>query len=352
MVARHQVLQLVEAGMTYEQAAAKLHIDAGLAYMIATGLPADGSDSLTSGDRDRLGFLAVSTQPLANPEKADRPTGRPSVREWIKQRAHADAQMLAAAAARDARPGKVEGEAESFDVVDVIGRDHNQVNALVQQLSTIPGHKKGGSAAQLRRRQSVVDLISVALSRHEATEQEYLWPAVREALPDGGQRAAEALDQEQRGKDTLAALARVDPDSDEFDELVERLVLRLRKHVAFEDRVLLDLRGAMDGERRAELGRRLRRAERMAPGRPHPHAPKEPAAAVQPAGAPAAALDKVRDTVGHRPARRKGKAGGEAEAKRRQAQEAAAAGAAAAEAAADRATETPTRDPDESAREE
>lgn len=342
MVARHQVLQLVEGGMTYEQAAAKLNIDAGLAYMIATGLPADGSDSLTNAERDRLGFLPTSTQQLANPEKAENPTGKPGVHEWIKQRAHSDAQMLAAAAARTAEPGPIQGEEEDLDVIDVIGHDHNQVKALVEQLSAIPGHKQGGSTAQLQRRQSIVDLISVALSRHEATEQEFLWPAVREALPGGEQRAVAALEQEQQGKDTLAALARLDPDSDEFDELVEKLVLRLRKHVSFEDQVLLELRRAMSEERRGELGRKFRRAEGHAPTRPHPHAPNEPAVAVKAAGAPAAVLDKTRDAVGNRPAQRRGKAKGEAAGKRREAREAAEAGAAAAEAAADRATETPT----------
>ncbi|MHB1582625.1 MAG: hypothetical protein ACYCU7_03690 [Acidimicrobiales bacterium] len=51
----------------------------------------------------------------------------------------------------------------------------------------------------------------------------------------------------------------------------------------------------------------LTRARRHAPTRPHPHAPKSPAVAVKAAGT-AAAMDKMRDAVGERPAERRGRA--------------------------------------------
>ena len=42
---RRDVLTLVETGMAYEDVGRRLGIHPGLAYMIATGLPADGSDA-------------------------------------------------------------------------------------------------------------------------------------------------------------------------------------------------------------------------------------------------------------------------------------------------------------------
>ena len=322
MATRSQVLSLVGAGVSYDEVARRLGIDAGLAYLIATGLPADGSDALRPEDRDRPGFLDGSTQHLANSAEPQNPTQKQHVLDWIKQRAHSDAQMLEAAATRDAAPGDIEDPNDDHDVLDVLTRDHDQVTALLEQLSTIPGHKKGGSEAQVQRRASIVDMVSMALSRHESVEQEYFWPTVRSVLDDGDARADQALEQEQEGKDTLTALGKADPDSEEFDDLVEELVLRARKHVAFEDQVLLGLRDAMSAEERQELGKKMRRAQKMAPTRPHPHAPTAPGAAVKAAGAPAAALDKVRDAAGDRPAKRRGKAEGEEAAKKEQAAEA------------------------------
>jgi hypothetical protein len=205
------------------------------------------------------------------------------------------------------------------DVTTVLTRDHDRVTALLEQLSAIPGHKQGGSEAQIQRRESIVDMVTVELSKHEAVEQEHLWPAVRDVLPDGEARAEQAMHQEQEGKDTLAALGKADPDSDGFDELVELLVLLCRKHVAFEDQVFLALNDAMDDDQRQSLGAKLRRSKVMAPTRPHRHAPKSPGPAVMAAGAPAAVADKVRDVVGSRPAKRKGKASEEAEGKLREA---------------------------------
>ena len=190
----------------------------------------------------------------------------------------------------------------------VLTRDHNQVNAMLEQLETIPGRRKGGTTAQQAQRKSIVDMITVALSRHESAEQEYLWPAVRRELSDGRELAAQALAQEHDGKETLTALGRLAPDTDEFDQLVEQLVLVARRHVAFEDRVFLRLRDAMDESARFRLGRKLRLAEKVAPTRPHPHAPKRPATAVKLAGAAATPLDLLRDAVGDRPAKRKGRA--------------------------------------------
>ncbi|HEU5033124.1 MAG TPA: hemerythrin domain-containing protein [Mycobacteriales bacterium] len=320
MVTQEQVRRLVEGGASYDAAAARLGIDPGLAYLIATGLPADGGDTLTSADRDRPGFRAGSTQHLANPRTPENPTRNESVLSWIKQRAHTDAPLLAAAAERDAEPGEVQDPEDDEDVTTVLTRDHDRVTALLEQLSAIPGHKQGGSAAQIERRESIVDMITVELSKHESVEQEHLWPAVREALPDGPERAEQAMRQEQEGKDTLTALGKADPDSDEFDELVELLVLLARKHVAFEDQVFLALDQAMDDEQRQRLGAKLRRSKVMAPTRPHPHAPKQPGSAVLAAGAPAALVDKARDAVGRRPAKRKGKASGEAAGKQREAE--------------------------------
>jgi hypothetical protein len=295
---REQVRGLLASGLDYVAAAERLGIPAGQAYLIATGQAADGSDTPAGGP-------LASSQHLANPPH-ENPAASGSVRDWIAARAAADAQMQAAAAARTAEPSEPGSKDASTDVVQVLARQHNQVRALQEQLEALPSHRTGGSPEDLAARKSVADLITVYLSRHETAEEEYLWPTVRTALPDGHELADQALDQEQEGKDTLTELGRLDPATGEFDDLVEKLVLQLRKHVAFEERVFLRLTDAIPQDERERLGKKLLRASKHAPTRPHRHAPKEPGAAVRAAAPGAAALDKLRDMAGDRPANRQG----------------------------------------------
>jgi hemerythrin-like domain-containing protein len=195
---------------------------------------------------------------------------------------------------------------ENTDVLTVLTRQHDQVTALVKQLDTIPGRSKGGSPAQASERESIVDMIGKALAAHETAEEQHLWPRVREVLFDGAEWAAHGLEQEQEATETLLALSRTDPQTEEFDQLVEELMSRLHQHVAFEDRLFLQLRQSLSDEERSDLGQRVLAAQRTAPTRPHPHAPREPGAAVTAAAKAAAPLDRARDATG-RPADREGR---------------------------------------------
>lgn len=269
---RERVLALVRDGVSYEEIGQRLGIRPGLAYLVATGLSADGSDAPSAQAHERPGFLG-SSQHLANPQPAENPPAKDSVIAWIKRRVAADRQMQQAAAARDAEPGEIDEGDETPDIVDVLTRDHNQVKALLEQLSAMPGKRKGGSAAQMSARKSIVDMVTVRLSQHEATEEQYLWPTVRRVLPDGEKRADTAMQQEQQGKDVLTRLGELGGDDDEFDELVEKLTLAARTHVAFEERVFLDLRERMPQEEREQLAEKFRSRE----GENAPASPSRPA---------------------------------------------------------------------------
>lgn len=269
---RERVQALVREGVGYEEIGRRLGIRPGLAYLVATGLSADGSDAPSAQAHERPGFLG-SSQHLANPQPAENPPAKDSVITWIKRRVAADRQMQEAAAVRDAEPGEIDEGDETADIVDVLTRDHNQVKALLEQLSAMPGKRKGGSAAQMSARKSIVDMVTVKLSQHEATEEQYLWPTVRRVLPDGDERADTALQQEQEGKDVLTRLGRLGGDDDEFDELVEKLTLAARTHVAFEERVSLDLRARMPQEEREQLAEKFRSRE----GENAPTSPSRPA---------------------------------------------------------------------------
>lgn len=306
MATRDQVKELLAGGLDYQSAARELRIPAGQAYMIATGVPADGSDSIPDQEMARRDGLLPASQYLSSPPHRN-PAAKESVRAWMKARVAADGQMRAAMRQRTAEPPAIEDPDDSHDAITVLGRQHGQVRWLLKELQALPGHTTGGSPEHMSERKSIVDMITVRLSEHETIEEEHFWPAVRKQLPDGDHYADTALEQEQEGKDSLTELGRLDPDSREFDEHVEQFVMQVRKHVAFEELVFLKMREAMSQPDLDRLGARLLSATKTAPTRPHRRAPKRPGAAVKASAAGAAALDKARDAAGDRPAKREGK---------------------------------------------
>jgi hypothetical protein len=305
MPTRQDVLAALGPGPDYAAAAERLGIHPGLAYLIATGVPADGSDVLTEEENKRPGMLPGSSQHLANPA-AHAPDAHDAVSKWLRSRVLGDAQMRQATFTRTATPGPIQDEEKTTDLITVLVRQHDQVVALVKQLSTIPGRSKGGDETQASQRESIVDMISKMLAAHETAEEEHLWPNVRRLLADGEEWADTGLAQEQQATETLAALAKADPQSDQFDQLVEDLMPQLHKHVALEDRLFMQLRDACSDEEREQLGRRVLAAQKHAPTRPHPHAPRHPGPVVATAAKSAVPLDAARDAAG-RPADREGR---------------------------------------------
>jgi len=263
MATREQVRQLLAGGLDYEAAGRELRIPAGQAYMIATGMPADGSDSIPDGEMARRDDLFPASQHLANPPHRN-PTTKEQVRAWMKARAAADGQMRAAKRQRTAEPPPIQDPDDSHDAITVLGRQHSQVRWLLKELQALPSHSTGGEPEDLSERKSIVDMITVRLSEHETIEERHFWPAVRKQLPDGDHYADTAHKQEQEGKDALSELGRLDPDSRKFDEHVEQFVMQVRKHVALEELVFLKLREAMSQKALDRLGRKLLSAQQQA----------------------------------------------------------------------------------------
>lgn len=117
MPSRDQVRQLREQGYDYPEIARRLGVPAGQAYLIGTGIPVDDSDFVTAARWQPAGVLPSAQHLLGVP--AVNPTSRDLVRDWIKSRVAADAQMRAAHTARarpasstNERPGATSGTAE------------------------------------------------------------------------------------------------------------------------------------------------------------------------------------------------------------------------------------------------
>ena len=186
------------------------------------------------------------------------------------------------------------------DVFTVLAKDHQEVKNMLAELEKGPTRATratGTSEDQLALRKKMTQELIIEESKHEALEEIYFWPAVREHLPAGHTLADEATGQEQEAKQVLAHLDKLDASDAEFERLLAKFTMAARQHIEFEEtRVWPSLRAALTAETAAELGAKIADGKSSAPTRPHPHTPTTPTA-LKTAGPVAAATDKVRDTI-------------------------------------------------------
>jgi hypothetical protein len=83
MATRRQVQRLLDDGHDYEAVADRLQIAPGEVYLLATGRPADGSDSRYFTDPREL---PSSPQRLLGPPPVN-PMRHPEVDAWVRDRA-------------------------------------------------------------------------------------------------------------------------------------------------------------------------------------------------------------------------------------------------------------------------
>jgi hemerythrin-like domain-containing protein len=182
-------------------------------------------------------------------------------------------------------------------VFDVLGHDHQEVKQMLSELEEGPTAASGAGDKALALRKKMVEQLVIEESRHEAVEEMYFWPTVRDRVPDGERLASTATDQEQEGKEVLDRLDKLDANDPEFEKLVAAFITAGRTHIDYEETEVWPLlRTALTAEQADELGDKLQTAKKTAPTRPHPHTPPSPG--VLKTGGPAvAAADKLRDAA-------------------------------------------------------
>jgi len=90
MATREQVLAVLtdvgDDARAYDEAGRRLGISPGLAYLLATGRPADGSGTAADAAPPTGAPLLTSPQVLANPP-AVKPATDPNVQRWMREQA-------------------------------------------------------------------------------------------------------------------------------------------------------------------------------------------------------------------------------------------------------------------------
>ena len=104
-------------------------------------------------------------------------------------------------------------------------------------------------------RRKLTQQLLIDESGHEAIEEQYFWPVVRDWMPGGRELADQAVGQEQEAKQVLDQLDRLEAWDDGFEKLLREFISAVRDHVTFEETKACRLaRGAEHaGDQRARL---------------------------------------------------------------------------------------------------
>ena len=185
-----------------------------------------------------------------------------------------------------------------MDALTFLREDHKSVLGMLEVLDGAPM----GSGAQSSGLQTMVTNLIVAESQHEAIEEQFFWPAVREALDNGDELADEPVAQEQEGKKLLQRLHDGAPGDPDYHDALQDFVRLGREHIRYEQEMVWPVfEAAVSREDREKIGDKLEAGKKVAPTRPHPDTPAN-ATVQKTMGAGAAIVDHVRDVFSGREA--------------------------------------------------
>lgn len=156
------------------------------------------------------------------------------------------------------------------DIVEVLTHDHREVEGMFVQLE---------STTSSGQRADLVEQVTIELVRHSVAEEQWLYPTVREKLPDGDDLADHEIAEHSEVEETLKALESLEPESGEYISKVTMLITDVRHHINEEESDLFPkLVAASTIDELRDLGGKVERAKKTAPTRPHPSSPSEPPA--------------------------------------------------------------------------
>ncbi|MFF0945438.1 hemerythrin domain-containing protein [Kocuria sp. CPCC 205300] len=151
------------------------------------------------------------------------------------------------------------------DVVDILTADHRDMLELIGRIKETP---------EADRRRDLADTLIAEVMRHAVAEEMYVYPAVEEHVPNG----AEEVEHDKKEHDEIVQVMKRLEDADAsgpaFLELVRELEAQLRHHIDDEESDQFPkLRAGIPTDQLVALGEKVQTAKKLAPTRPHPHAP-------------------------------------------------------------------------------
>ena len=151
------------------------------------------------------------------------------------------------------------------DVIDVLTTDHREATELIEQILL--------SSSPAERRDLADSLIS-ELVRHSVAEEMYVYPAMRDHLPNGAEAVEHDTNEHKELERTMKELEAADPAEPRFLELVNEVRRILADHVEDEETEQFPkLRQHLSEEQLVDMKKAVEAAKKIAPTRPHPAAP-------------------------------------------------------------------------------
>src|SRR4051794_18632466 len=105
------------------------------------------------------------------------------------------------------------------DVIAELTTDHEEVEELFTNIQELPS---GDARRKHYAEQAIMELV-----RHSVAEESYLYPAVREHLPEGDSIADKELEDHAMAERTMKDLEGCDADDPRFDALMTKLMAEI-----------------------------------------------------------------------------------------------------------------------------
>ena len=154
---------------------------------------------------------------------------------------------------------------QGADVVDVLTTDHREVRELIGQIRSTPDPA---------RRRDLADTVIAELVRHSVAEEMWVYPAMRDHVPNGAEAVEHDTSEHKELERTMKELEGVDAGEPRFMELLGQLEVVLDDHIRDEEgQQFPQLRAHLPREQLVELAGKVETSKKLAPTRPHPAAP-------------------------------------------------------------------------------
>ena len=184
---------------------------------------------------------------------------------------------------------------EQQNVIDILTKDHREVEVMFAELETLMGTPAGGDA---ERRKDLADQVTIELVRHAVAEEVAVYPEVKRRVSE--EEAERAKQEHAEAEKTMKALEKLSSDDPSFDSEMRKLMTEIREHVTEEEGEMFPhMREIMTPDELVDLGKRVEAIKAMAPTRPHPAVPNDPGKRLA-VGPVAGLFDRLRDMATNR----------------------------------------------------
>ena len=151
------------------------------------------------------------------------------------------------------------------DVIDVLTTDHREATELIEQIL---------ASSDPEQRRDLADSLISELVRHSVAEEMYVYPAMRDHLPNGDEAVEHDTQEHKELERTMKELEGAEASEPRFVELVREVQRILADHVEDEETEQFpQLRTHLPQEELVRLKTVVEAAKKIAPTRPHPAAP-------------------------------------------------------------------------------